>query len=234
MPGMKSFAEAREETGNEAGRTRDWRRRAPRRAGTGFCLALAGWGFLVTGSLPAIERPPPRPDSPVALIGDSLTNHGEWAELLHRPEITNWGKPGFTTGQLAWTFKDLVKAQPGLRVVFLQGGINDLSLGIPADRIYRNVTEAIAYWREHGVQPIVQSILFKADDAETNGAIALLDERLRAFCVAHDVDYLDANPALAPQGRLRAELTTDGTHLKPEGYVLWAELVDAELVKLKL
>jgi len=64
------------------------------------------------------DRPPPPPKNPVAMIGDSITHQGDWTKVLGRTDVTNWGIPGYTTGQLAWTFKDLLKQQPGVEVVF--------------------------------------------------------------------------------------------------------------------
>lgn len=190
-----------------------------------LCFAHAGLGS---------DLPPPPPNNPVALIGDSITHQGDWSKVLGRPDVTNWGIPGYTTGQLAWTFKDLLRQQPGVKVVFLQGGINDLTLGVPADRIFDNQVKAVAYWRSHDVIPVLQSVIYKTNEPETNAIIKALNERLRTWCAAAQVDYLDLNAVLAAHDALRADLSTDGTHLKPEAYPLWAKLVTAELSKLRL
>lgn len=191
-------------------------------------------GSLLVGALSvrASDKPPPPPNNPIAMIGDSITHQGDWTKVLGRTDVTNWGIPGYTTGQLAWTFKDLLKEQPGVKVVFLQGGINDLTLGVPAERIYDNQVQAVAYWRAHGVIPVLQSVIYKADQPETNMIIKALNVRLQAYCVAAQVDYLDLNAVLAEHDALRADLSTDGTHLKPDAYPRWAGLVKAELAKL--
>jgi len=194
--------------------------------------------FLVLGALAAFallraeDRPPPIPSAPIALIGDSLTRQGDWKKVLGREDVTNWGHPGYTTGQLEWTFKDLVRLQPGLKVVFLSGGTNDLALGVPLERIFRNQVEAVAYWRGRGVIPVLQSVLLKRGDPETNELVQELNARLRAYCEAEKVDYVDVNAVLAQDGELRAELTQEGTHLTPAAYPLWAELVRQTLGKL--
>ena len=90
------------------------------------------------------------------MIGDSITRQGDWAALLGREEVVNWGHPGYTTGQIAWTFKDLVALHPGLQVVFLSGGTNDLLLGVPVERMYQNQRDAVGYWRDRGVVPVLQ------------------------------------------------------------------------------
>jgi len=178
------------------------------------------------------DRPPPPPQNPIAMIGDSITHQGDWTKVLGRTDVTNWGIPGYTTGQLAWTFKDLLKQQPGVEVVFLQGGINDLTLGVPPERIYDNQVQAVAYWRAHNVIPVLQSVIYKADEPGTNAIIRVLNARLQAYCASAQVDYLDLNAVLAEHDTLRADLSTDGTHLKPDAYPRWAGLVKAELAKL--
>lgn len=197
-------------------------------------LLILGSLLVAALSSRGADRAPPPPNNPVAMIGDSITHQGDWTKVPGRTDITNWGIPGYTTGQLAWTFKDLLQQQPGMKVVFLQGGINDLTLGVPAERIYDNQVKAVAYWRAHGVIPVLQSVIYKVDQPETNAIIKALNARLQAYCAAAQVDYLDLNAVLAERDALRADLSTDGTHLKPDAYPLWASLVKAELVKLGL
>jgi hypothetical protein len=99
-------------------------------------LLLLASLLVATLGADGADLPPPPPKNPVALIGDSITYQGDWIKVLGRTDVTNWGIPGYTTGQLAWTFKDLLRQQPGVKVVFLEGGINDLTLGVPPERIF--------------------------------------------------------------------------------------------------
>ena len=168
---------------------------------------------------------PASPPKIVAMIGDSITHGGDWEKQLERKDVLGWGIPGYTTGQLAWTFKDVVREHPGVKIVFLNGGINDLSLGVPPERVYDNQVKAIAWWREHGVVPVIESTILQVDARDTNATIVSLNARLRTYCEANGVTFLDLNAVLAPEGHLRAELSTDGTHLKPEAYPLWAAAV---------
>jgi alpha-glucosidase len=198
------------------------------------CKTVLLWvmGLGCLAGLRADEAWAPVPTNPIAMVGDSLTRQGDWVKALGRPDVTNWGHPGYTTGQLAWTFKDLARQQPGLKVVFLTGGTNDLLLGVPPGRVYENQVEAVAYWRARGIVPVLQSIVLKRGDPESNKPIKEINERLRAFCTAEQVNYLDLNAVLAKDGELRAEFTTEGTHLRPEAYPLWAEQVLKVLARL--
>jgi alpha-glucosidase len=174
------------------------------------------------------------PDQFIVMIGDSITHQGNWEQALGRHDVVNWGIPGYTTGQLAWTFKDVVREHPQAKVVFLEGGINDLTLGIPPDRIFTNYVQAVAWWREHGVIPVVQSVILKTNEPDTNTTIVALNARLRAYCEAKHIEFLDLNFVLASDGHLKPELSTDGTHLQPAAYPLWAVMVKASLARLGL
>ena len=196
---------------------------------------VAGIGMLIAPFVAAAEPTNSsitQPTATIAMIGDSLTRQGRWSELLERDDVVNWGHPGYTTGQIAWTFKDLVRQHSGLKVVFLSGGTNDLLLGVPVDRIYENQVAAIRYWRERKVTLVLQSLLHQVGAPETNAAIAALNARLRAHCAAENVRFLDLTPVLCDRDQLRAELSTDGTHLKQTAYPLWADSVKRELSAL--
>jgi lysophospholipase L1-like esterase len=169
----------------------------------------------------------------IALIGDSITHGGEWDKLLARPEVLSWGIPGYTTGQLAWTFKDIVREHPAIKIVFLNGGINDLSLGVSADRVYENQVKAIAWWRERQVTPVIESTILQVDAPDINLQITELNRRLQTYCEANKIVFMNLNAVLAPDGRLRKELSIDGTHLKPEAYPLWAQLISECLAQYR-
>jgi lysophospholipase L1-like esterase len=186
---------------------------------------------LLAAALRAAESPAPPPKT-IAMIGDSITHGGKWDELLARPEVLSWGIPGYTTGQLAWTFKDIVRKHPLVKIVFLNGGINDLSLGVPTDRVYENQVKAIAWWREQQVTPVIESTILQVDRPEINAQITALNARLRAYCETNKVQFLDLNAVLASEGHLRPELSSDGTHLRPEAYPLWARVVADCLTRL--
>ena len=187
---------------------------------------------LLTVAACTTQPPPASPPKTIAMIGDSITHGGKWDELLGRPEVLSWGIPGYTTGQLAWTFKDIVREHPGVKIVFLNGGINDLSLDVPTGRVYENQVKAIAWWREHHATPVIESTILQVDAPDLNATITALNARLRSYCEAHQVLFIDLNAVLAPDGHLRKELSTDGTHLQPTAYPLWARLISDYLQQL--
>jgi len=103
---------------------------------------------------------------------------------------------------------------------------------VPAERVYDNQVKAIAWWQEHQVVPVIESTILQVAGPEINAQISTLNARLLAYCEANKVLFLDLNAVLAHEGHLRPELSSDGTHLRPEAYPLWARLVGDCLARL--
>jgi hypothetical protein len=74
----------------------------------------------------------------VVMLGNSITEYGgDWNARLGRTDIQNSGQGGYTTGQLIWLLDScVIKDKP--KYCFTMAGINDLSLGIPVDKVYTN------------------------------------------------------------------------------------------------
>jgi lysophospholipase L1-like esterase len=168
----------------------------------------------------------------IVMAGNSITYGGEWTKLLNRSDVTNWGIPGYTTGQIAWTIKNILAHKPS--VCFLEGGINDLTLGINPKRIFQNQVAVIDTLLAHQVIPVVQSTIYQYQNKDKNSHVKKVNRMIKKYCLTHNVEYIDLNDVLSYEDELKSELTTDGTHLKKEAYLLWAKLVSDMLVKLKI
>ena len=102
----------------------------------------------------------------IVMFGDSITKGGDWVTLLGRSDVKNSGFPGFTTSHLVWLLKEnVIDLAP--RVCFLEGGINDIGVGIPLDRTKSNYRSLIDGLKEHQITPVVQSILYQKNNPET-------------------------------------------------------------------
>jgi len=67
----------------------------------------------------------------IVLLGNSLTNGGEWDELLGMPNAVNRGISGDTTEGIADRLGSITRGKPAK--IFLMAGVNDVSHDIPAD-----------------------------------------------------------------------------------------------------
>ncbi len=161
----------------------------------------------------------------IVMFGDSITKGGDWATLLGRSDVKNSGFPGFTTSHLVWLLKEnVIDLAP--RVCFLEGGINDIGVGIPLDRTKSNYRSLINGLLEHQITPVVQSILYQQDNPESKVQVDSLNSYLKAYCQNKNVYYLDINDKLSSQTGLKAQYTTDGTHINQEAYEIWASEVN--------
>ena len=165
------------------------------------------------------------------MFGNSITFQGNWDEVLHRSDIVKWGMPGYTTGQLIWTIKNVLQDYPGTKIWFLEGGINDISLGVPVRRIFENFKIIADSLKRSDIIPVVQSTIYQYHSSDKNKKVKKVNQLVMNYCSSHYIAYIDLNAILSAKGELKSGLTTDGTHLNKEAYVLWAALIKAVLAK---
>ncbi|HEY9725286.1 MAG TPA: SGNH/GDSL hydrolase family protein, partial [Chroococcales cyanobacterium] len=178
------------------------------------------------------------------LLGDSLSL---WfpAEVL--PSDRHWlnqGISGETSAGLLNRLELIDQTQP--EVIYVMIGINDLIRGVRDQTILANQELIVRYLRRVHPQSkiVVQSILPHSADKVTwegrdrllaipNSRIQELNGKLKAIAEAEGAIYLDLYPLFADtNGNLKTELSTDGLHLSPQGYLVWrnAMLVLNELL----
>ncbi len=168
----------------------------------------------------------------IFMVGNSITFQGDWKKILKREDIVNWGIPGYTTEQISWTVKNFLPLNP--TVCFLEGGINDITLGIAPDRVFANQVKVLDTLLAHGIIPVVQSTIYQNNSRDKNARVKEINGLISTYCTEHHIDYIDLNAVLSDADELKKEFTMDGTHLFPPAYALWADLVLKELEKLKL
>jgi lysophospholipase L1-like esterase len=159
------------------------------------------------------------------LLGDSLTDRGEWHELLDRP-VANRGISGDTIAGATARLAPIQALRPKTLAIML--GVNDLLSGRSVAECTASYTQLLAAVKRFDPPPriIVQSVLPVRDVGLSNEVIRQLDDRLRALCAAQGCEYLDLVPAFAaPDGSLQPAFTNDGVHLTGAAYRKWAELL---------
>lgn len=164
-------------------------------------------------------------DVRIALLGNSITEMGgNWNPKLGRSDVINCGQGGYTTQQFTWLLDStLFSATP--EYCFIMGGINDLSLGVPLDRIFHNYQFLIRNIREHEIKVVIQSTLYQSNNSTNNPFVEELNSRLKAHCRELGIPFIDLNKKMSGKSGLREDLTTDGTHLNEEGYGVWSGIL---------
>lgn len=166
-------------------------------------------------------------DAQVAMVGDSLTDGAEWAEMFPGVRIVNRGIDGDTTRGVLARIDGILAAHPAR--VFVMLGINDFAdEHRPVDAVLHDYARLLARLRAGGAQVVVQSTLpchpakgaWKSCDA-LMPSLRVLNARLPALAAREGARFVDLQALAAPDGTLRADLTFDGVHLNGRGYRLW-------------
>ena len=166
----------------------------------------------------------------ILMVGDSITDWGLWCELTGRNDIANRGIAGDTTGDLIARMHLLNK---DVRQAFIMIGINDILQGRNAEEVYRNYRTILAFFKEKGITPFIQSTLYVGEGAplRVNRNVRDLNRMLQEYATNNAVTFIDLNKKLAAKGFLERRFTLDGLHLTGEGYYVWAETLRSYFMK---
>jgi lysophospholipase L1-like esterase len=162
------------------------------------------------------------------MLGDSLTEGGEWAELLGDARVKNRGISGDTSADVLHRLGGVLLGCP--TQVFVMAGVNDLLHGVSVDVVadnHQRMLEALSATCPE-TRVVVQSCLpldpYLLGTGD-NGAIRLLNERLRGLAARYGATYVDLYSEFEANGRLKPGLSEDGLHLHGAGYLLWSEMI---------
>ena len=171
----------------------------------------------------------------VVVLGDSLTDRGEWWELLGRP-VANRGIGGDTVADVRARIGDVVALQP--RVLFVLVGVNDLLGGTSPELLAIAHAALVAELRGRlpHTRIVVESLLpirdelLAEDGPLTTATVRRANELLQRGAAAAGAEWLDVNAALADAtGQLDARYSDDGSHLSAAGYRAWAAVLKRSL-----
>jgi lysophospholipase L1-like esterase len=177
--------------------------------------------FHELAAAPAIHRD-------VVVLGDSLTDRGEWWELLDRP-VANRGIAADTVADVRARLADVAALSP--RVVFVLIGVNDLLAGGSPEALASDHSALIAELRRLLPQAriVVESLLpirdeiIADDEPLATPTVRRANALLLHAAAASGVEWLDVNRLLVDAGgELAPRYSSDGLHLTAAGYRVWA------------
>ncbi|OKH21463.1 G-D-S-L family lipolytic protein [Hydrococcus rivularis NIES-593] len=174
----------------------------------------------------------PDTEGEMILLGDSLTDQGEWQELFKNANIKNRGINGETTDGIIERINEILETNP--QKIFLMIGVNDFwneskTISIVVNN-YRIILSTIKK-NAPETQVFVQSILpvnqaqykIKLDNKE----LGAFNDRLKILAKEFSYEYIDLHSHfLDEQNQLSSRYTSDGVHLNGEGYLLWKKLIE--------
>lgn len=193
-----------------------------------FTIAPGG-GFAVKLT-PVVDPQPTSDVCEIVMFGNSLVEGGEnWKGKLSRDDVRSSGKGGFTTSHFVWLLDEqVIKHQP--KICFLEGGINDIGVGIPLGRIKQNYQSMVDALLDNNIIPVLQSVLYvnqpeEQDNVSKAQEIDEVNAFLQKMAKSKGIIYIDLNAQLSDNKRLKKEFTTDGIHLTGDAYKIWSDEV---------
>lgn len=178
--------------------------------------------------------PNDRETSDYIMLGDSITQQGDWNVLLGNKNIINKGIGGDTSkGVLNRLERSINKTA---HTVFLMIGINDLMLRRSVFDIYQNYIKIIEQLVSVNKTVIVQSTLHVGEglhyiNPNINLEVEDLNTKVSEYCNEHNIQFLDINKVLSSNNILKEEYSEDSVHINSEAYLEWAEVIQNKIFK---
>lgn len=178
----------------------------------------------------------------VVMVGDGLTEYaGDWNKLLQWRHIRNRGIAGDRIKGVASRLHSVLQGKP--KALFLMAGTNDILEKETLSTVLHDYIDLINLVRETSPETklYVQSLL-PVNETFSNeklsgmtNTIASFNVQLRHYCERHHVGYINIFKRFVRHGtnEMRRELTSDGLHLTPFGYKVWAFELKKYLLDLK-
>lgn len=171
----------------------------------------------------------------IVMLGNSLTeNGGDWAARLGNKNVRNRGIIG---DEVMGVYDRLHQILPGHPAkLFLLIGVNDVSHDLTTDTIVGMIRVTVERIQKESpdTKLYLQSLLpinesfgrYKRMAGKTN-MIPEINKQLEELAKEKGLTYINLFPLFTEKGSnvLRAELTTDGLHLKEEGYKIWVKAI---------
>jgi lysophospholipase L1-like esterase len=167
----------------------------------------------------------------ILFLGNSITERGEWHELLPGKKVANRGIGGDNTFGVLARLDGVVQQKP--KKLFLLIGINDIGRGLPVEVILHNYRRILTRLTQDlpETKIIVQSVLpmnegklpyaYLKNKADK---IKAVNEGIVPLATEFNLTYLNLHELFADEkGELKAAYTKDGIHLEPAAYVDWVK-----------
>lgn len=175
----------------------------------------------------------PQTKGDIIFVGNSITEGGGWNELFDDRRVNSRGISGDITAGVIHRIDEIAKRKPAK--IFLMIGTNDLSKNISPDSVVKNILLVAAYlWQQTpSTKVYVQSVLpvnnvYGKFGGHTSKAeqIKSVNDQLKEKAAINHYRYIDLHTPFSDEnGKLKADLTNDGLHLKGEAYLLWKHIV---------
>ncbi|WP_081479998.1 GDSL-type esterase/lipase family protein [Solitalea canadensis] len=171
----------------------------------------------------------PNTKNEIVFLGNSITEMGEWQELIPNKNVVNRGISGDVTYGIYARLDEVLASKP--LKLFLMDGVNDIKRGTPVQAIADNIQRIIEKIQKvspktkiylQSTLPVNESVKSSAYVKVSNEKIQELNELQKKLANQLNITYIDVQHVLSDSfGQLKREYTSDGIHLVEMGYVYW-------------
>ena len=175
----------------------------------------------------------------ILMLGDSLTEGGgDWGKRFGKENVVNRGIVG---DEVMGVYDRLHQILPGKpKKLFLLIGTNDVSHDLSTDSIVYLIDKTITRIQKESPETklYLQSLLpinesFGRYKRMTNKTYQIpeINARLEVLAKEKKIEFINLFPLFTEKGTnvLRKELTSDGLHLKEEGYQIWVDAIKKKM-----
>ncbi len=160
----------------------------------------------------------------IVMLGDSITAWGNWHLFFPPSRVINKGVAGYTTQNILSEINATIILRPNS--IFLMIGINDLLRGVSVEQTFKQYTLIVDALQKNKITVLMQATLecSRPQCGSTVDDVRALNQKLQAFAVTRNIQWLDLNPGLTNDAQgLLPKYTWDGLHLSKPAYLYWAE-----------
>ena len=167
----------------------------------------------------------------IVMLGNSLTQFVNWAELLNRPDIANRGIGGDITAGYIGRLNYIIHAKP--KICFIEGGVNDINRGVHQDTIIKNLKSIIDTLQRNGIKPVLTTVTLLTEQYKTknpveqNKKIIELNRQIFQLVKDKSVKLIDLNPYVSDKNFLLSDYAVeDGLHFTGKTYLIWKRAIE--------
>lgn len=176
----------------------------------------------------------------IVFLGNSITDGGEFQELLNMPNVKNRGISSDVISGVEKRTAQVMLGKP--KKLFLLIGINDVSHNLTVKQLATKYERLVKNIRmlSPSTEVYLQSVMPVNNDFKRYKSLVGKEKTIKAFnkeieriAKANGCTFIDLTPALADPstGKLRRNFTNDGLHLTGAGYKAWMNVVKPYIVK---
>lgn len=164
----------------------------------------------------------------IVMLGDSHTSRADWVELLGRADVSNQGIGSDITEGFLNRIDKVLRVCP--EICFIEGGINDLTRGVPIPVILNNLERLADTLRLHKITPVLTTVTFVARGYEKSRKLNIkveeLNRGIKMISENNTISLIDLNSYLSDGQFLLPEFSlSDDIHYNEKAYIMWQNLV---------